>query len=167
MGTAITNLMLERCAQTIEQVITPNLTGAFEFENAMWLGIILHILAPMVEEKSQELSEENDAMRQVLGQVLEVLWGQKALAQNSVRNDLIVTLERELKKVDDGPPDVSEENYSLKGALVDVIKGLDALTDDLPQETMSALKQQVHSALRQQLDHSVAHVISRMGGVVL
>ena len=167
MGTAITNLMLERCAQTIEQVITPNLTGAFEFENAMWLGIILHILAPMVEEKSQELSEENDAMRQVLTSVLEALRGEKALSQNPVRNDLIDRLDGELKKVSVGPPDVSEENYSLKGALVDIIKGLDALTDDLPQETMSSLKQQVHSVLRQQLDHGVAHVISRMGGVVL
>ena len=167
MGTPITNLMLERCAQTIEQVIIPDLTGAFEFENAMWMAIILHILAPMVEEKSQELSEENERMREVLGSVLEVLRGEKALAQNTARNDLIKMLDSELKKVDVGSPDVSEENYNLKGALVDIIKGLDALTEDLPQETMSSLRQQIHSVLRQQLDHGVAHVISRMGGVVL
>lgn len=167
MGTPITNLMLERCAQTIEQVIIPDLTGAFQFENAMWMAIILHILAPMVEEKSQELSEENERMREVLGSVLEALHGQKALSQNPVRNDLIDRLDSELKKVDVGSPDVSEENYNLKGALVDIIKGLDALTDDLPKETMSSLRQQIHSVLRQQLDHGVAHVISRMGGVVL
>jgi len=167
MGTPITNLMLERCAQTIEQVIIPDLTGAFEFENAMWIAIILHILAPMVEEKSQELSEENERMREILGSVLEALHGEKALSQNPVRNDLIDRLDSELKKVDVGSPDVSEENYNLKGALVDIIKGLDALTDDLPKETMSSLRQKIHSVLRQQLDHSVAHVISRMGGVVL
>ena len=167
MGTPITNLMLERCAQTIEQVIIPDLTGAFQFENAMWMAIILHILAPMVEEKSQELSEENEGMREVLGSVLEALRGEKALSQNPVRNDLIDRLDGELKKVAVGPPDISDENYNLKGALVDIIKSLDALTEDLPQETMSSLRQQIRSALRQQLDHSVAHVISRMGGVVL
>ena len=167
METPITTLMLERCAETIEKVIIPNLTGAFEFENAMWIAIILHILAPNVEENSRELSEENEGMREALGRVLEVLRGQKPLAQNPVRNDLTKTLERELKKVEVGPPDVSKENYNLKASLVHTINSLDALTDDLPGETMSSLRQQVHSALRQQLDHSVSHVISRMGGVVL
>ena len=167
METPITTLMLERCAETIEKVIIPNLTGAFEFENAMWIAVILHILAPNVEENSRELSEENEGMREALGRVLEVLREEKALAQNPIRNDLIETLERELKKVEVGPPDVSKENHNLKGALVHTINGLDALTDDLPGETMSSLRQQVRSALRQQLDHSVAHVISRMGGVVL
>jgi len=167
METPITTLMLERCAETIEKVIIPNLTGAFEFENAMWIAIILHILAPNVEEKSQELSEENERMREVLGSVLEALHGKKALFQNPVRNNLIDRLDSELKKVDMGPPDVSEENHNLKGALVHTINSLDALTDDLPKETMSSLRQQIHSVLRQQLDHGVAHVISRMGGVVL
>ncbi len=167
METSITTLMVERCAETIEKVIIPNLTGAFEFENAMWIAIVLHILAPNIEEKSQELSDENKGMRQALGQVLEVLRGQKALSHNPVRNDLVDRLDSELKKVDVGPPDVSKENYNLKAALVHTINSLDALTDDIPKETMSYLKQQVRSALRQQLDHSVAHVISRMGGLPL
>lgn len=160
MGTSITTLTLERCAQTIEQVIIPNLTSAFAFEQAVWIATLLHILAPTVEEKSQELTEENERMRGVLGRVLEVLQREEALSQNSVRNRLIERLDRELKKVDVGPTDISEENYNLKGALLESIKGLDALTDDLPTETMSSLRQQIRSALRQQLDHGVARVAS-------
>jgi len=162
MGTPITTLMLERCAQTIEQVIVPKLTTGFAFEQAMYIAILLHILAPAVEERGQELREENERMREVLGRVVEVLQGEEALSRNSVRNGLIERLERELKKVDVGPPDVSEENYNLKGALVETIRGLDALINDLPRETMSSSRQQIRSVLRQQLDHGVARVASRM-----
>ena len=158
MGTSITTLMLERCAQTIEQVIIPNLTGAFAFEQAMFIAVVLRILAPAVEDKSQELREENEGMREVLGRVLEVLRGEKALSRNAIRNGLIERLEHELKKVEVGPPDVSEEHHNLKGALVETIKGLDALTKDLPTGTMSSLRQQIRSVLRQQLDHAVARV---------
>ena len=160
MGTSITTLMLERCAQTIQQVIIPNLTGAFAFEQAMSITLLLRILAPAVEEKSQTLREENEGMREVLGRVREVLRREKALSRNAIRNGLIERLNHELKKVKVGPPDASEENHNLKGALVETINGLDALTEALPTETMSSLRQQIRSVLRQQLDHGVARVAS-------
>jgi hypothetical protein len=157
MGTQITTLMLERCAQTIEQVVIPNLPEGFALEQAMSIARVLHFLAPFVEEKCQELREENEAMREVLGKVLEALRGEKALSQNAVRNRLIERLDQELKKVEVGPPDVSEENHNLKAALVETINGLDALTENLPTETMSSLRQEIRSVIRQQLDHGVAH----------
>lgn len=48
--------------------------------------------------------------------------------------------------------------------LVETIKGLDALTDDLPRETMSSLRQQIRSVIRLELDHILARLsaISRL-----
>jgi len=171
MGTPINKIMLERSAQTIEQVIIPNLTAAFALEQAMSIATVLRFLAPVVEEKSQELKEENEGMREVLGRVLAVLRAEKALSKNAVRNGLIERLDHELKKVEVGPPDVSEENHNLKRALMETINGLDALAEDLPTGTMSSLRQQIRSVLRQQLDHGVAdaagwmmaHLAARIG----
>jgi len=159
MGTPITKIMLERSAQTIEQVIIPNLTAAFALEQAMSIATVLRFLAPVVEEKTQELKVENEGMREVLGRVLEALRAEKALSKNSVRNGLIERLDHELKKVEVEPPDVSEENHNLKRALMETIYGLDALTDDLPTKVMSSLRQQIRSVLRQQLDRGVADAV--------
>jgi len=161
MDTPLTTLMLERCAQTIEQVITPKLTGAFEFEQAMYIAILLHILAPAVEEKTQEVQAENDRMRQVLGQVLHSLQGNAAAA------GLAESLHDPLRRAAEGQVAIGEANSELKGALVDAIKGLDELGAALPDETVSALRGEIRAALRQQLDHSVQRVIHRMGGMPL
>ena len=166
MGTSLTTLMLERCAQTIEQVIIPNLTGDFVLEQAVHIATVLHALAPTVEEKSQESREENEGMREVLARVLEALRGEKALSQNAVRNGLIEKLEEELKKVELGLPDATEENQNLKRTLRETINGLDALTEDFTKETMSSLRQQIRVVLRQQLDHSMARAAAWMAGHV-
>jgi len=171
MGTPITKIMLERSAQTIEQVIIPNLAGAFALEQAMSIATVLRFLAPVVEEESQELSEENEGMREVLEKVLEVLRGEKALSGNAIRNGLIERIDHELKKVEVGLPDVREENHNLKRTLLETINGLDALMEDLPVGTMSSLRQQIRSVLRQQLDHGMAdaagwmtaHLAARIG----
>jgi len=158
MVTSITTLTLERCAQTIEHVIVPGLTGDFALAQARSIARVLHMLAPAVEEKSQELREENEEMREVLGKVLDGLRGEKALSRNEVGNGLIARLDDELKRGKVGPPDVHQENHDLKEVLVETIKGLDALKDDLPMETMSSLRQQIRAVIRQQLDHAVARV---------
>jgi len=158
METSITTLTLERCAQTIEQVVVPNVTGEFALSQARSIARVLHILAPAVEEKSQELREENEQMRKVLRRVLTALRGEKALSQNPVRNGLIEKLEEELRKAKVRTPDVHQEHYNLKGALVETIRGLDALAKDLPAGTMSSLRPQIRSVIRQQLDHAVARV---------
>ncbi|MFW6125635.1 MAG: hypothetical protein ACOC58_00895 [Chloroflexota bacterium] len=167
METPLTTLMLQRCAETIEQVITPNLTGAYEFEQAMYIAILLKILAPAVEEKTQELDEENQQMRDVLGQVLESLRQGETATENPVKAGLTERLERCLTDVGETPGAVAEENSSLKAALVESIKGLDALGGELSGDTVAFLRGQVRSALRQQLDHGVARVIDRMGGMPL
>jgi len=158
MEASMTTLTLERCAQTIEHVIVPSVTGEFALSQARSIARVLHILAPAVEEKSQELREENEGMRQVLRRVLAVLRREKALSQNPVRNGLIGKLEEELKKVKVGPPDVHQEHHNLKGALVETIRGLDALAKDFPAGKMSSLRQQIRFVIRQQLDHAVARV---------
>jgi len=161
METSLTTLMLQRCAQTIEQVISPNLTGGFEFEQAMYIAILLHILAPAVEEKTQEVAEENEGMRQVLGQVVQ------ALRDNAAGPELAESFDGRLAKAAAGQAAIGEANSDLKGAMVDAIKGLDALAPDLPEETVSSLRGEIRGALRQQLDHGVQRVIHRMGGMTL
>ena len=156
MSTPLITLMLQRAAQAIEQVIIPDLTGAFALEEAAHIASMLRSLAPNVEEKCQELREENEGMREVLGKVLEALHGEKALSRNAIRNGLIAKLDHELKKVEDGPPNVSQENHDLRGALVEAIRGLDVLREDLPMETMSSLRQQIRSVIRQQLNYVAA-----------
>ena len=158
MRTSVITLMLERCAQAVEQVIMPNLTDAFALEQAMYTALLLRFLAPSVEEKGQELSEENKGMREVMGKILETLRGEETLSGNAVRNGVIERLDRELKETKVEPPDISEDNSNLKGVLAEIINGLDALTEELPKETMSSLKQQIRSVLRQQLNHRLARI---------
>jgi len=161
MEASLTTLMLQRCAQTIEQVISPNLSGGFEFEQAMYIAILLHILAPAVEEKTQEVQEENESMRRVLGQVVQ------ALRDNAVGPELAHRLDARLATAAAGQAAAGEASNELKGAVVDAIKGLDSLAPDLPEETVSSLRGEIRGALRQQLDHGVQRVIHRMGGMVL
>jgi len=148
--------MLERCAEAIEQVILPNLTETFAAEQARYVAFLLRAMAPTVEERSQGLREENEGMRELLRSVVEALHREKALSQNAVRTRLIERLSEGLEKAEVEPPDVGEQNRILKGALVETIRGLDALTGDLPAETMSSLRQQIRVALRQQLDNFAA-----------
>lgn len=162
METSLTTLLLEKCAQTVEEVLIPNLTAPFAAEQAANIVNVLRLLAPAVEEKSQELGEENERMREVLGRVVEVLQGEKTLSQNAVRNRLLERLGQDLKRVGDEPPDIIKENHNLKEALVETIKGLDALTEDLSIETISSLRQQIRSVLRQQLDHGMARIAGLM-----
>ena len=156
METPLTTLMLERCAQTLEKVIMPDLTDTFAIDQATHMSLLMHTLALTVEEKSQGLREENGQMMEALGEVLRMLREEKALSQNATSNALISRLDGELKKIDAGPPDANEDNYNLKASLVETIKGLDALGEDLPEETSSSLRQQIRSVLRQQLDHAAA-----------
>ncbi|MEE8469764.1 MAG: hypothetical protein V3S51_00365 [Dehalococcoidia bacterium] len=158
METSLTTLLLKKCAQTVEEVLIPNLTAPFAAEQAANIVNVLRLLAPAVEEKSQELGEENERMKEVLGRVVEVLQGEKTLSRNTVRNRLLERFGHNLKKVGDEPPDVIKENHNLKEALVETIKGLDALTEDLSIETISSLRQQIRSVLRQQLDHGMARI---------
>ena len=158
METSVATLTLERCAQTIEQVVLPNVTGEFALSQAQSIARVLHILSPAVEEKSQELWEEYEGMRKVLRRVLAALRGEKALSQNPVRNGLIAKVEEDLKKAKVGPLDVHQEHRNLSGALVETIRGLDALAKDFPAGKMSSLRQQIRAVIRQQLDHAVARV---------
>ncbi len=162
MKVPITTVILERCAQTIEQVIMPNLAKGVAPRQAQSIAILLRNLAPLVGVSSELLREENQTMREVLERVLEALRKEKALSQNAVGNRLIERLDYELKKGEGRPPDIGEENENLKGALVATIEGLDTLTEELPSKTMSSLRQKIRFVLRQQLDHGIEQFSSRM-----
>jgi hypothetical protein len=162
MRKSVTNLLLERCAQTVEETIMPNLAGAFAREQAGYTAQLLHILAPAVEDNTQELREENEVMRKVLRKVLKSLRAEYFSLQNEGTNRLIEKLDLDLKKAKVMPPDVSEENYNLKEILVEIINSLDDLSQDIPIKMMSSLRQQIRSSLRQQLDHGLTRVTSIM-----
>jgi hypothetical protein len=67
-------------------------------------------------------------------------------------------LDRTIKESGARGVSLSEENARLKGALVDAIRGLDALTSAIPAETIPSLRRQIRAVIRQQLDHGLAHL---------
>jgi hypothetical protein len=153
MGNSIPSLMIEKCAQIIENVIIPSLTDESVVGQARYTALILHTLAPGIEEKSKELIEENRAMRGVLEKARKVL-GRKALPSNPVWTRLIEALDIELKN--GGQTDVLEENHRLKALFADTIKGLDSLAHEVSLKAASSLKGQIRRVLRGQIDHALA-----------
>jgi hypothetical protein len=158
MGTSIPTLMLERCAQAIEKTIIPNLPNDFAARQAGLIAALLHALAPTLEEKGDELIKENKKMRDVLRKVMEALRGEKVLYSKPVATEIMLGINRALQNVETGSLGIREGNDCLKEALVETIKRLDALEDDLMKETISSLRQQIRSVVRQQLDHELARV---------
>jgi len=156
METPLVTLMLQRAAQAIEEAIMPNITEPFALEEAKHIAFMMRSLAPNVEEKSQDLKEENESMRRVLGRVVTLLRRRNTSSLNTTRTGLIELVEYELTKVDAEPLNVSQENHNLKRALVETIKSLDALTGDVPIQTMPSLRRQIRSVLRQQLNNTAA-----------
>jgi hypothetical protein len=150
--------ILEKCAEFLEQAILPGLNEPLLIQKTYLTFVALRILANTVEEKGRDLIDENNGMREVLGRVLEELQRKDTLSQRQARNELMEKLDRTLKGAGAPGTSLSEENARLKGALVDAIKGLDALSSALPQETMSTLRHQIRTAIRQQLDHGLAHL---------
>ena len=151
-------LILERTGQFLEQQVAPQMSTRWLMQKAFMSGFVLRLLAVTMEEQSKDLGEENEAMKEALAGVLEVLQRESALSQNQTRDQLIESLDSELRKVNGAALDLSEQNLNLKEALVETIKGLDALTDELPAETLSPLRQQIRSAIRLQLNHSLARL---------
>ena len=152
-------LCLQRCAQAMEKVVIPNLTDNNAIMQARAIALLLNAVAPVLEEKGKELMIENDGMKQVLRKVLKALRSEINLSSNAVSAGLIRELDLELQKGKTKYRDLTEENHRLKGALVKVIKGLDALSEDLPMKKISSLRQQIRSVLRQQLDRELALVL--------
>jgi len=150
--------MLVKCAEYMEQVVLPSHTDMVKIQKTYLASVALRIMANTVEERSGDLLEENQTMRSVLTNVRGALNKRRTLAGNAARNETIAKLDRALKEAQGSAPNPGAENRILKQGLVDAIKGLDALSDVLPAETMASLKGQIRSALRQQLNHGMAHL---------
>ncbi len=155
MGSSVPALMIEKCAQIIEDVIIPALADDSVILQARYAAAILHDLAPGLEEKSKELIEENQAMREVLGRARKAIV-RKALSTNQVWTQLVEILDFELKKR--AHTDVLEDNHRLKGVLVQTIKGIDALSGEMSPRAVSSLKGRIRRVLRQQIDHAMARL---------
>lgn len=151
MASSLPTLMLEKCAQTIENVIIPALSDETVINQSQYTAAILHALAPALEEKSKTLSEENHALRDVLARIRQAL-SQQNPSSNPAWGELAEILARRFEH--DG--DLLAENHALKAALVDCIKVLDALAAEFSPEPLAALKDQIRAVLRLQLDHALS-----------
>ncbi len=151
-------LFMEKCADYVEQVLLPKVTDPLEFNKTYLMCVALRIMANSVEEKAIDLIKENAEMRALFKAVLEELKKYDPLPQSAIRNQLIQTLNDALKATRDGPTDPAGENLILKQALVDTIKGLDALTDVIPESAISSLRSRMRSVLKQQVDHGWTHL---------
>ena len=157
MRISMPTLLIEKCAQTIELVVVPALSDASVAEQAWLTAALLRTLAPTIEEKGEELREENQAMEEVIREIRNTL-RRESLSSNPVAVGLMNTLDLELQRSGSHFTRISEDNDRLKGVLVQAIRGLDALRNDLPVETMSSLQKSIHVVLRQQVSNAVARV---------
>jgi hypothetical protein len=155
MGSSVPALMIEKCAQIIENAIIPALDDESVVVQARYTAAILHMSAMGVEEKSKELIEENLAMREVLGKAREAL-GRKAPSSNLIWTQLVEALDVDLKN--GAQTDVLEENHRLKAVLAQTIKGIDALTNEVSPKTVSSLRGQIRRVMRQQIDHGLVRL---------
>jgi hypothetical protein len=157
MRTSMPTLLIEKCAQTIELVIVPALSDASVAEQAWLTAALLRTLAPTIEEKGEEFREENQAMEEVIEEIRNTL-RRESLSSNPVAVGLMNVLDPASQRAGDQSTGSSEDNDRLKGVLVQAIRGLDTLRDDLPEETMSSLRKAIHAVLRQQVSNAVARV---------
>ena len=157
MRTQTTRLMIEKCAEAIEKVVVPKLSEAFIAEQALGAAKLLQTLAPNVVE-DEWLRKDNAKMRDVLQKVVEWIRKEGPSLQEPMGNARKRIEGLELKKAD---MDLSEENYNLRLALVETIRGLGALAKDTAIGDVSPLRRRIHRVLREQVDHELAWVGGR------
>jgi hypothetical protein len=153
MGSSVPTMMIEKCAQMIENSIIPALTDDTIVVQARFAAAILHTFAPLLEERSKEVMEENRGMKEVLANARDVVGGQ-VRSSDQTWTTLMKSIDHEVEVHE--ATDVLEENQRLKAVLTNMIKALDALEDQMPAERVAALKGQIHTVLRQQIDHALA-----------
>jgi hypothetical protein len=151
---SIPALMIEKCAQLIDNAIIPALEDESLVVQARFAAVILHTFAPLLEEKSKDLPEENRVMKEILVNSRDVV-GRHSGASNQAWLRLAEAVDREVDQSE--ITDVLEENRRLKAVLTDTIKALEALKDQTPEDdSMAALWRLIHKAIRQQINHDCA-----------
>ncbi len=154
MSVQMMSLIIERCAQTLEEVVVPQVSGSYAAAQASAVAQLLKTLAPAVELKGHVLREENEAMSSVLRAVYEQLSATPASASHG---HLLEDMNASLTATADAACNPSEANFRLKGLLVGTIAALDALETVLSETLLQPLRQRIRIVLRQQLDNELAH----------
>jgi hypothetical protein len=147
---SLSALIIEKCAQTIENTIIPALQDEVAIVQARYTAVILHALAPGVEERSKGLMEQNRDMREVLTEARKTI-GNKGGRFNYVGSRLAEAL-----GLNEGQSDILEENHRLKALLVDVIESLDSQAGEADSETIASLRGRIRNVLRRQLNGALS-----------
>ncbi len=163
MRTSLPTLLVEKCAQTIESVVIPALADAPAAEQAALTAELLRTLATTIEEKGEELLQENLALEGVFRKARSAL-AQQSLSANADAVRLMNVLDPALQNTGSLHTSISEENDRLKGVMVLLIRGIDTVADDLPAGTASALRESIHTALTQLVSNAVARVTGTRPG---
>lgn len=153
MANSLSALMIEKCAQAIENAIIPALQDEVAIIQARYTAALLHALAPGIEERSKELIEQNRDMREVLAEARKTI-GNKGGCFNDVRARLAEALDG----LNEGQSDLLEENHRLKALLVDVIESLDNEAGEANSNMIASLKQRIRKVLRNQINDAVSRL---------
>ena len=148
---------IEKCAEAIEKVIAPKLSEPFIVEQALSIAKLLRTLAPNVHEDAW-LEQDNAQMREVLKGAVELVRKEPGALQQPMGKACTLIEEAELKNADMA---LSEENYGLRLALMETIKGLGAVPGDTAADMISPLRRQIHTVLREQVDYELARIGGR------
>src|ERR1700712_3089949 len=140
------SLMLERCAQALEETVGPHVTDPFATAQVNAISQLLKSLAPAVDINSLVLHQDNDSMRVVLSAVAEDL--------RSLAPDTILQIDEQLPNGRlAGAQEVAQANAYLKGLLVSAIEQLDTLESQLPAVDFQPVRRRIRKVLREQLDN--------------
>lgn len=148
---------IEKCAEAIEKVIAPKLNEPFIVEQALSVAKLLRTLAPNVHE-DEWLQKDNALMGGVLKEAAELVRKEPAIFEQSIGKACALMETDEQQKAG---MVLSEENYNLRMAFMETIKGLNAVTSDKAAEMMSPLRRRIHAVLREQVDYELARIGGR------
>jgi hypothetical protein len=155
MNVQMLNLIIERCALTLEHNVAPHINDSFAAAQVRSVVQLLQSLAPTLELSNRVLKEENEAMHIVLEAVVPNL--SSAAQGTTFEHD-----ERFLTIVSGVQPDkafdVPQLNAHLKSCLVVAINLLHDLEVASPSSDLKGTRVQIRSMLRQQLNNELAHL---------
>ncbi len=157
MNANMVTLIVERCAQTLENAVAPKLTDTFAAAQLSAVYQLLRLLAPGLEAQGAALEAENTMIRKVLANVMELLTSDPELSDSDLQHKMADAI---VKRLSDAQPPagILAANQALKVALADTIDGLEGLAVVLPAVTIGLLRNELRAALRLQLNHEIGHL---------
>lgn len=153
MLTAPIDTTLQRIIETLDRLVLPEVSSPYARGQVAGILFVLHNLLGKVEEKCESLQEENEPLRRLVVLALEAAEeGLFETEEGGLKEELQWHLCREHVS---GQPAL-EENRSLKGLLVKLIRNLERRPERELGKVGEHLRKEIRAHLRSQMDRELA-----------